>query len=105
MLYSYQNTVIFCKKLAENPSLIKRIIIDDKIWVIHHEFIPQDQAVMEEDYLNVLKRLREAIRRIIPNWLAFLIKHETRLIAQLSYSPNLAICNFFLFSKLKIRGL
>ena len=36
----------------------------------------------------------------------FLAKHETKVIAQPPYSPDLALCDFFLFPKLKypLRG-
>ena len=36
----------------------------------------------------------------------FLVKHETKVTAQPSYSPNLVACDFFLFPKLKypLRG-
>jgi hypothetical protein len=30
--------------------------------VVHHEFVPQDQTVNKEFYLEVLRRLRESIR-------------------------------------------
>ncbi|XP_014091877.1 protein GVQW3 [Bactrocera oleae] len=85
------------------------------------------QTVNKEYYLAVLRRLHEAICRERPDlwaensWilhhdntplhsnitvLDFLAKHETRVIAQPPYSPDLAPFDFFLFSKLKnmLRG-
>ena len=78
--------------------------------------------VNKEFYLNVLKRLKEAVRRKRPDawtkntWLLhhdnapahasllireFLTKHETTVVPQPPYSPNLAPADFFLFPKLK----
>ena len=95
--------------------------------VVHHEFVPEGQMINKEYYLAVLRRLRAAIRRKRPdswtdNWwifhldnapshsslivTEFLAKHETKVIAQAPYSPDLAPCDFFLFPKLKysLRG-
>jgi len=90
--------------------------------IIHHEFVPRGQTVNKEFYVAVLKRLREAVRRKRPqlwtnqSWVLhhdnapahssflvrnFLVKNETTVVPQPSYSPNLAPANFFLFPKLK----
>ena len=86
-----------------------------------------DQTFNKEYYLAVLRRLREAIRRKRPalwadnSWIfhhdnapshsslivtEFLAKHETKVIAQLPYSPDLVSYDFFLLPKLKypLRG-
>ena len=76
----------------------------------------------KEFYLNVLKRLREAVRRKRPEawtnntWMLhhnnapahallliceFLKKHETTLIPQPPYFPDLALADIFLLAKLK----
>jgi transposase len=73
-------------------------------------------------YLDVLKRLRESIRRKRPqlwrnnSWIIhhdnapahasllirdFLAQHETTVLPQPPYSPDLAPADFFLFQKLK----
>jgi len=84
--------------------------------------IPCGETVNKELYLNVLKRLREAVRRKRPEawtnntWMLhhdnapahasllireFLTKHETTVVPQPPYSPELAPADFFLFPKLK----
>ena len=103
------------------------IVFFDYRGVVHHEFIPGGQTVSKEYYLSVLRRLREAIRRkrldlwADNSWIfhhdnapshsslivtEFLAKHETKVIAQPLYSPDLPPCDFFLFPKLKfpLRG-
>ena len=90
--------------------------------VVHHEFLPQGGTVNRHYYLEVLRRLRENIRRKRPelwsrkSWFlhhdnapahsSFLIrdycaKSETTVLPQPPYSPDLAPADFFLFPKLK----
>ncbi|CAD7013870.1 unnamed protein product [Ceratitis capitata] len=90
--------------------------------VVHHEFLPQGRTVNKEYYLQVMRSLREAIRQKRPdlwkneNWLLhhdnapahtsllvrdFLAKNNTLMMPQPPYSPDLASCDFFLFSKQK----
>ena len=90
--------------------------------VVHYEFVPRGEAVNKEFYLNVLKRLREAVRRkraeawTNNTWMLhhdsapghasllireFLTKHQTTVVPQPPYSPDLAPAEFFLFPKLK----
>ena len=80
------------------------------------------KKVNKEFYLKVIKRLREAVRRKRPEaWTKktlmlhhdnapphaslltreFLAKQETIVVPQASYSPDLALADFFLFPKLK----
>jgi len=96
--------------------------------VIHYEFVPRGQTVNKAFYLAVLKRLREAERRKRPqlwtnqSWVLhhehapahssflvrnFLAKNETTVVPQPSYSPDLALADFFLFPTLKstLKGL
>lgn len=95
--------------------------------VVHHEFLPDGQTVNKEYYLSVMRRLREAIRLKRPqlwskkSWILhhdnapshnaliirdFLVKNGTITIQQAANSPDLAPCDFFLFSRLKksLRG-
>ena len=79
-------------------------------------------TVNKEFYLKVMKRLREAVRResheawTNKTWMLhhnnapahasllireFLAKHETSVVPQAPYSPDLALADFFLFPKLK----
>ena len=90
--------------------------------VVHQEFIPQGRTVNKEYYLEVMRRLREAIRKKRPelwknnSWLLhhdnapahssllvrnFLVKNNTIIMPQPPYSPDLAPCDFFLFPRLK----
>ena len=90
--------------------------------IVHYEFVPRGDIVNKEFYLNVLKRLREAVRRKRPEawtnntWTLhhdnapayasllirkFLSKHETPVVLQPPYSPDLSPADFFLFPKLK----
>jgi len=84
--------------------------------------VPRGETVNKEFCLNVLKHLRTAVRRKSPEawanntWMLhhdnapahtsllireFLMKHETTVVPQLPYSPDLAPADFFLFPKLK----
>ena len=90
--------------------------------IVHFEFVPRGETVNKEFYLNVLKHLREAVRRKRPEawtnntWMLhhdnapahasllireFLTKHEMTVVPQAPYSPDLAPADFFLFLKLK----
>ena len=90
--------------------------------IVHHEFLPRGQTVNKEYYLQVQRRLREAIRKKRPDlwknnsWLLhhdnapahtsllvreFLDKNNTVTMPQPPYSPDMALCGFFLFPKIK----
>jgi len=90
--------------------------------IVHHEYAPDGQTVNKEFYLEVLRRLRESVRRKRPekwldgNWILhhdnapahtsylvqqFLVKHCTAQLQRPPYSPDLAPCDFFLFPRLK----
>jgi len=94
----------------------------DQEGVVHHEYAPQGCTINKEYYLEVIKRLRDAVRRKRPhlwksgNWLLqhdnalahsshliqeFLTKHSIVQLHQLLYSPDIAPCDFWLFPKLK----
>lgn len=95
--------------------------------VVHKEFVPTGQTVNKEYYLGVMRRLRESIRKKRPelwqnnSWFLhhdnapshtaivirqFLTKNQTNTVPQAPYSPDMAPCDFFLFSRLKkpLRG-
>jgi hypothetical protein len=84
--------------------------------VVHHEFVPQGQTVDAAFYVEVLKRLRERVRRVWPELLAeenrilhhdsaplhsalivpeFFVKNKMITTDHPSYSPDLAPCDFF----------
>jgi hypothetical protein len=92
--------------------------------VVHHEFAPEDHTINKKYYLQVVQRLRGVIRRKRPqewssgNWQIhhinvpahssqlvefFLIKHAIPHVQQLTYSSDLAPCDFFLISQNKNR--
>ena len=95
--------------------------------VVHHEFLPEGQTVDREYYLGVMRRLREEFAKKKPDFWAnnswilhhdnapspnaivireHLAKNEMNTIQQAPNSPDLAPCDFFLFSRLKkpLRG-
>jgi [histone H3]-lysine36 N-dimethyltransferase SETMAR len=90
--------------------------------IVHFEFIPEGRTVNKELYVNVLKRLRNAIRRKRPDlwatqdWMLlhdnapahrsvivqqYLAKHSVTVLPQPPYSPDLAPCDFSLFPRMK----
>ena len=89
--------------------------------VVHHEYFPEGSTVNQTYYFEVLKRLRDAIRRKRPelwrsgDWFfhhdnapalrthEFLAKHSIGItvLPHPPYSPDLAQCDFFLLPILK----
>jgi hypothetical protein len=80
--------------------------------VVYHEFVPQGQTINDAFYVEVLKRLRERVRRVRSqlwaekNWTCITIMHpRTRQLLWVSYHPShlpsLAPCDFSLFPKVK----
>jgi transposase len=76
--------------------------------VVHKEFVRRGQTVNGQFYLGVMKRLRAAVRRKRPEgwrnktWTLhqgyaheFLAKHETTLVSQPPYSPDLPLADYF----------
>ena len=95
----------------------------DKEGVVHHEYAPEGQTVTEQYYLEVMHRLRDAVRcKRHDMWFTgqwqihhdnapahsaqpvqqFLAEHGIVQVQQPPHSPDLAPCDFFLFPKLKI---
>ena len=95
----------------------------DSHGIMHHEFTPEGQKINKDYYLEVLRRLRDAVQRKRPDmWAAknfqlhhdnasahtthvvqaFLVKNNMPLVRQAPYSPNLAPSDFWLFPKLKL---
>jgi len=93
-----------------------------KVLAVMRKNVPRGETVNKELYLNVMKCLRAAVRRKRPEawtnntWMLhhdnapahasllireFLTKHETTVVSQPPYSPDLAPADFFLFPKLK----
>ena len=99
------------------------IIIFDCEGVVHYEFASRGQTINKGYYVEVLKRLRDAVRRKRPrfwsngDWLLhhdntpahslsfvqqFLAKRKIVQLRQPPYSPDIAPCNFSMFPELKI---
>ena len=96
----------------------------DQEGIVHREFVPPGMTVNADFYCDVLRRLRENVRRKRPQkWQnqnliihhdnapahrsfkvsQFLAKNNMTVIPHPPYSPDLAPCDFFLFPKLKLR--
>lgn len=112
------------KKARQVKSNIKTMLISffDVKGVVHSEFVPQGQTVNQAFYLEVLKRLRNSVRRKRPDlWKSgdwffhhdnapahtalsvrqFLTKNDMTPVPHPPYSPDLAPCDFFLFPRMK----
>lgn len=112
------------KKARQVKSNVKvmLVVFFDSQGIVHHEYAPHGQTITKEFYIQVLSRLREAVRRKRPalhaskEWLLhhdnapahrsqlvqqFLAKHQIAQVQQPPYSPDLAPCDFFLFPKVK----
>ncbi|GFY08975.1 protein GVQW3 [Trichonephila clavipes] len=91
--------------------------------IVHHKYAHTGQTINKEYYVEVLKRLRNAIRRKRPqlwesgDWLLhhdnapahtsnlvqqYLSKHSIAQLRQPPYSPDIAPCDFWLFPRLKM---
>ncbi|KAM0734110.1 Mariner Mos1 transposase [Formica fusca] len=113
------------QKTRQTPSKIKAMLIAfyNSKGLVLHEFLPSGQTVTGAFYLEVLRRLVARIRRVRPeykdpeSWCLlhdnapshnviivrqFLAKNQICVLDHPPYSPDLAPCDFFLFSKLKL---
>ena len=89
---------------------------------MHHEYALEGQTINTESYLEILRRLRDAVPRKQPdmwtgkNWKLhhdnapahsahvikdFLVKNNKTFVRQPPYSPDLAPYDFWIFPKLK----
>ena len=114
------------KKVKQLRSNIKSMLICffDQNRIVHKEFVPPGQTVNAAFYVEVLKRLRENVRRKRPDqwrnitWLLhhddapahaahltrrFLTANNMTMVPHPPYSPDLAPSDFFLFPKLKTK--
>ena len=92
--------------------------------IIHREFVPTGQTITGAYYLEVLKRLMARIRRIRPEYRdpetwsllhdnapshiplivrQLLARNQVCVLNDPPYSPDLALCNFSLLPKLKLK--
>lgn len=109
---------------VKSKTKVMLIAFFDNEGVVHHEFVPAGQTVNGPFYVQVLKRVREAVRRKRPGkWLGgwslhhdnapshtsivvqtWLAEKKIPLLHQPPYSPDIAPSDFWLFPKLK-KGL
>ena len=109
------------KKACQVRSKIKVLltVFFDASRVVHYEYFSEGSPVKQTYYIEVLKRLRDAILRKRPelwwsgDWFfhhdiapalrtrEFLAKHSITVLPHPLYSPDLAPCDFFLFPMLK----
>lgn len=110
------------RQVRSNVKVMLTVFFDQQ-GIVHHEYAPQGQTITKEYYVQVLTRLRDAVRRKRPllhatrDWLLhhdnapahasqlvqqFLAKHQIAQVCQPPYSPDLAPCDFFLFPKVKL---
>ncbi|KAJ4449941.1 hypothetical protein ANN_01348 [Periplaneta americana] len=94
----------------------------DSQGLIHHEFIPEGRTVTKELYVEIFRRLLDAVRRKRPekwvenNWFLmhdnapahraiivknFLARHNITALDHPPYSPDLSPPDYFLFPRLK----
>jgi len=94
----------------------------DSEGIVHHVYAPEGQTINKEFYVEVLQHLCESVRQKRPekwrdsDWILhhnnvpahtshpvqqFLAKHGTVQLQQPPYSPDLTLCDFFLFPRLK----
>jgi histone-lysine N-methyltransferase SETMAR len=108
--------------MSRSSTKIMLIVFFDIRGIVHREFVPQGQTVNTKFYCDVLRRLRENIRRKRPklwharNWIlrddnahcrrAVLVREFLANMLTLPhppYSPDLAPADFFLFPKMKMQ--
>ncbi|PNF23469.1 Mariner Mos1 transposase [Cryptotermes secundus] len=112
------------KKARQVRSNVKTMLICffDVNGIVHKEFVPPGQTVNQHFYLDVLRRLRERVRRKRSemwrngNWLLhhdnapahtalmvrqFLTSNNMVIVPHPPYSPDLAPSDFFLFPRMK----
>jgi hypothetical protein len=98
------------------------VVFFDWKGIVRHEFLPHGQVVNKQLYQEVLVCLRDTVHRKRPElwkdqtWMfhhndalahmsllirSYLAKHQTSIVPNLPYSPDLAPAGFFLYPKLK----
>jgi hypothetical protein len=105
-------------RFKRGSNIKSMLIFSDCEGIVHQEFVPPGQTVNQHYYLEVLKRLREQVRRKLPerwrnqDWLRhhdnapahtalsvqrFLATKSMAMVSHPPYSPDLAPCSFFFF--------
>jgi histone-lysine N-methyltransferase SETMAR len=111
------------KKARMSPSKFKAMLIVffDIQGIVMAEWVPSGQTVNQYYYIEVLKKLRERVRKKRPDlwrdgWILhqdnapahnalsvkqFLAEKNITVLEHPAYSPDLAPCDFYLFPKIK----
>ena len=108
--------------VKQNKGHVNGVLFFYSEGIVHNEYVPDGQTINKDFYLEILRSLRESVRRKRPekwresDWILhhdnapannshlvqqFLAKHGTDLFQKLPYSPDLVSCDFFLFPRLK----
>ncbi|UYV77047.1 hypothetical protein LAZ67_14002993 [Cordylochernes scorpioides] len=82
-------------RILKSRNKVLLVAFLDNKGIVHHEYLPAGQTVIKEMYLDILRHLREAIRKKMPE------KWPNEILPQPPYSPDIAPNDFFLFPKLK----
>jgi histone-lysine N-methyltransferase SETMAR len=112
-------------ELIKQPVLLaERQKMFTKFEIVHREFVPPNTTVNSDFYCDVLRRLRENVRRKEAelwrhhNWLLhhdnapahmsqktteFVTNNNMVIVPHPPYMPDLAPCDFALFPKLKMK--
>ena len=113
------------KKARQVKSKIKSMLIVfyDQQGIVHYEFVPEGQTVNQHYYIDVLRRLREDVRRKRPELWAtgdwyllhdnapphvaatvqqYIEKTNMNILPHPPYSPDLSPCDYFLFPRMKL---
>ena len=105
------------QKTRQEKSKIKSMLICfyDSKGIIHKEYVSTDQTVKAVFYVGVLKSLVSRIRRIRPEYReegSWRLLHDnapshrstltTDYCNHQPYSPDMALCDFYLFGKLHL---
>jgi hypothetical protein len=90
------------KKAKQVQSKVKVLVtvFFDYRGIVHHSYAPEGQTVNKEYYLEVIRRLRDAVWCKRPDlWASrtWQMHHDNAA----PYSPDMAPCDFWLFPKLK----
>ena len=111
------------KNARQVKSNVKTMLtcFSDAKGIVRKEFVPPGQTVNQTFYLDVLRRVRNSVRRKRPDmwrsgegWLhhgnapahtafsvrQFLTKNDITPLTHPPYSPDLALCDFFLFPRM-----
>lgn len=109
-------------RLTKSKTKTMLITFFDHLGIIHSEFLGEGVTVTQYVYLDILRRLREAIRKKRPerwknnDWILlhdnarphkalsvgrFFAKHGTTELPHPPYSPDLSPCDYFLFPRMK----